>query len=195
MLASPQRVDDRRHLANSLGEVASITRSARPDRPRTSAGRRNVFPGKKRGKCVGKTTRGKGTKIMLLVDGQGLPLSANIHSAGPHEVNLIEPLLASRLLRRRVKRLIYDLAADSDPLRDRLAKCGTDLICPHRDNRSRPQRQDRRKLRRFRRRWKIERSIGWLQNFRRLVTRYEYHAHLFLGFVQLACLMVVLRQF
>lgn len=132
---------------------------------------------------------------MLLVDGHGLPLAADIASASPHEVTLIEPLLEKRVLRRRVKRLIYDLAADSDPLRKRLAQRGIELICPHRENRVKPPTQDGRKLRRYGRRWRVERSIGWLQTFRRLVTRYEYHDYLFLGFVQLACLMVVLRRF
>jgi transposase len=132
---------------------------------------------------------------MVLVDGRGLPLAGEIASASPHEVTLIEPLLAARLLRKRSRRLIYDGAADSDPLRARLRRRRIDLICPHRRNRTRPPTQDGRKLRRYRRRWKIERSIGWLQNFRRLVTRYEHYAHLFHGFVQLACLMIVLRRF
>lgn len=132
---------------------------------------------------------------MVLVDGRGLPLAGEIASASPHEVTLIEPLLAARLLRQRSPRLIYDAAADSDPLRTRLRRRHIDLICPHRSNRKKPPTQDGRKLRRYRRRWKIERSIGWLQNFRRLVTRYEHHAHLFHGFVQLACLMVVMRRF
>jgi transposase len=132
---------------------------------------------------------------MILTDGHGLPLAASIASASPAEVTLIEPLLDQRLLRRRPPRLIYDKAADSDPLRDRLRKRGTELICPHRKRRRKPATQDGRKLRRYRRRWKIERSIGWLQNFRRLVTRYEYYAHLFHGFVKLACMFIVLRQF
>ena len=132
---------------------------------------------------------------MVLVDGHGLPLGAEIASASPHEVTLIEPLLAQRILPTKPRRLIYDLAADSDPLRARLAKRGIELVCPHRENRIKPPTQDGRKLRRYRRRWKIERSIGWLQNFRRLVTRYEYYAHLFHGFVQLACLIVVIRRF
>jgi len=144
---------------------------------------------------VGKTKRGKGTKIMVLADNQGLPLSATIASARPHEVTLIEPLLEERQLRRRPERLIYDTAADSDPLRKRLARRGIELICPHRKNRKKSATQDGRRLRRYRRRWKIERSIGWLQNFRRLVTRYEYHAELFQGFVQLACLIITLRYF
>ncbi len=132
---------------------------------------------------------------MLLADGGGLPLSAGVHSASPAEVRLIEPLLAKRVLRRRPKRLIYDKAADCDALRIRLAKRGIDLICPHRKNRVRPKLQDGRKLRRYKRRWKIERSISWLFNFRRLVVRYEHHAHLFFGFVQLACLYNTLRRF
>jgi len=34
-------------------------------------------------------------------------------------------------------------------------------------------------LRRYRRRWKIERLFAWLQNFRRLVVRYERYAENF----------------
>ena len=108
---------------------------------------------------------------------------------------MIEPLIDQRVISRRLKRLIYDRAADSDPLRERLQLRGIELICPHRKNRRKAATQDGRKLRRYRRRWKVERSISWLQNFRRLVTRYEYHAHLFHGFVQLACIMVTLRRF
>jgi len=144
---------------------------------------------------VGKTKRGKGTKIMVHSEGHGIPVAAMITSASPNEVTLIEPLLDAHVIRRKPKRLLYDKAADSDPLRTRLAKRNIELVCEHRENRVKPAMQDRRKLRRIKRRWKIERAISWLQNFRRLVTRYEYHAHLFLGFVQAACMMIVLRRF
>lgn len=132
---------------------------------------------------------------MVLTDGRGLPLSAMIASASPHEVTLIEPLLEERVTRKKLRRLIYDAAADSDPLRQRLDRRGIELVCPHRRNRTKPPTQDGRKLRRYRRRWNVERAIAWLQNFRRIVTRYERYAHLFLGFVQLACLCITLRQF
>ncbi|WP_339910568.1 IS5 family transposase, partial [Symmachiella dynata] len=153
------------------------------------------FPSKKRGAEVGKTKRGKGTKIMLLIDGEGLPLGVDTESANTAEVNLIERLVDRRISHRQPQRLIYDKAADSDPLRERLAARGIDLICPHRRNRKRPATQDGRKVRRYRRRYKVERTIAWLQYFRRLVTRYEYHAHLFQGFAQLACLFTVLQRF
>jgi transposase len=195
LLASLPRLDRSRRLDESLGEAAALPRPRR-SHPVGSRDRRwNVFLGEKRGLCVGKTKRGKGTKTMVLTDGRGLPLAAEIASASPHESTLIEPLLERRLLPKKPRRLLYDLAADNDELRTRLARRRIELVCPHRRNRKKPPTQDGRKLRRYRHRWKIERSIGWLQNFRRLVTRYEYHANLFHGFVQLACLMVVMRRF
>jgi transposase len=183
------------YLDQGLVQTIACSSPPRSPQPERSDGRRHVFFCKKRGELVGKTKRGKGTKIMVLIDGRGLPLGALIANATPHEVTLIEPLLAKRVLRRLPKRLLYDRAADSDPLRQRLTRRGIELITPHRKNRKTAPLQDGRRLRRYRRRWKIERSISWLHNFRRLVTRYEYYAHLFQGFVQLACLIIVLRQF
>ncbi len=164
--------------------------------------RRHVFPGKKGGACVGKTKRGKGTKLMVVADGQGIPLGVQLASATPNEVTLIEPTLEQVAVPRRGRgrprknptRLIYDKAADSDPLRDRLAKRGIELICPHRKNRTKPKRQDGRKLRRYKRRWKIERSISWIGNFRRLLVRHERKITMFYAFVHVACMLIVLRQ-
>jgi hypothetical protein len=132
---------------------------------------------------------------MLHVDGEGTPLAADIASASEAEVNLVEPLLDKRTIRRRARRLIYDRAADSDPLRQRLKARRIELICPHRKNRTRPNTQDGRPLRRYKRRYKVERSISWLFNHRRLLVRHERYAHLFLGLVQLACMFTVLIGF
>ena len=76
-----------------------------------------------------------------------------------------------------------------------LKKRGIELICPHRSNRKRPSLQDGRSLRRYRRRWTIERTVAWLGNFRRLVVRYERKSKMFLAFLKVACLMITLRQF
>jgi transposase len=70
---------------------------------------------------------------------------------------------------------------------------GTEMIAPDRENR-RVQTQDGRALRRYVRRWKIERSFAWLFNFRRLVVCYEYHAENFQGFVHLAAAVILLRH-
>jgi hypothetical protein len=72
---------------------------------------------------------------------------------------------------------------------------GVDMIAPHRLNRVKPKTQDGRPLRHYKRRWKIERLIAWLQNFRRLVVRYEYYAENYLGFVQVGCMVILLRWY
>jgi len=79
-------------------------------------------------------------------------------------------------------------------LRKSLAAKGWDLVCPHRRGRTRPKTQDGRKLRRYRRRWKIERTIAWISSFRRLMIRHEYYAFIDQGLIHLACIMICLRR-
>ena len=107
---------------------------------------------------------------------------------------LVAPTLDSRFVDELPQRLIGDRAYDADPLDAELAKLGVEMIAPHRRNRKRPKTQDGRPLRRYKRRWKIERLFAWLGNFRRLVVRYERHALNYLGFVQLGCILILLRQ-
>jgi transposase len=89
--------------------------------------------------------------------------------------------------------LIGDRAYDSDPLDERLRRRGIELIAPHRSNRKKPPTQDGRPLRRYRRRWKIERLFAWLQNFRRIQTRHERFLENYLAFVLLGCMIIFLR--
>jgi transposase len=92
--------------------------------------------------------------------------------------------------------MIGDRAYDSDPLDQQLKQqYGIELIAPHKINRSRPRTQDGRKLRRYCRRWKIERLFAWLHNFRRLVTRWEFYEANFLGLVQLGCILILMRNY
>ena len=133
---------------------------------------------------------------MLLVDANGIPLSIDIEAANINEVQLIERLIERRVLKMTVpQRLVYDKAADSNPLRSRLEKQGIDLISPNRKGRKHGPMQDKRKLRRYKRRWIVERTISWIHNFRRTVVRYEYHADLFRAFVQLAIIVTLLNRF
>jgi transposase len=150
---------------------------------------------KKGGSAVGKTKRGKGTKIMAIADRSGLPIAAGIASASPHETTLVEETIDNGFLEHAPDRLIGDRAYDSNALDERLRwERGIELIAPHLSTR-RHKTQDGRPLRRYRRRWLIERLFAWLQNYRRLVTRWERHAENFLGFVQLGCICILLRHF
>jgi transposase len=143
---------------------------------------------------VGKTKRGKGTKLMALADGSGLPLAVHAASASPHEVTLVRETLASGFVGEKPERLIGDRAYDSDPLDAALDAQGVEMIAPHRKGRKKRRTQDGRKLRRYKRRWKVERLFAWLGNFRRLVVRYEWRVENYLGFVRLGCVMILLRQ-
>jgi transposase len=133
---------------------------------------------------------------MAIADRHGLPIAAGIASASPHETKLVEETLDACFLEQLPDRLVGDRAYDCDPLDERLRdERGVELIAPHRSNRRRARTQDGRALRRYVRRWKIERLFAWLQNYRRLTTRWERHAINFLGFLQLGCICILLRQF
>ena len=122
-----------------------------------------VRPGEKRGDGVGKTKKGKGTKWMVVVEGDGVPLAFHLESARPAEVKLLERTLDNidvieaedEAAPPHPKRLILDRGYDSDPLQRRLAGRGIEMICLHRKNRVRPRTQDGRQLRRHKRRWKV----------------------------------------
>jgi transposase len=155
---------------------------------------RDFCSGQKRGRQVGKTKKGKGTKIMGIADGHGLPLALRTESASPAEVKLVQATLEARVLAAVPERLIGDKAYDSDRLDEQLMQeYGTELIAPNKVNRRIPT-QDGRALRRYKRRWKVERMFAWLFNFRRLVVRYEYHAENFQGLVHLAAALILLRH-
>jgi len=129
----------------------------------------------------------------MLADRNGLPLAVYTTSATPHEVTLVEKTLGASFVEQKPKRLIGDRAYDSDKLDARLESKGVEMIAPHRRGRKKRKTQDGRKLRRYKRRWKVERLFGWLSNFRRLVVRYERRAKNYLGFVQLGCMVILLR--
>lgn len=130
---------------------------------------------------------------MAVADRNGLPVSVCAESATPHEVKLAMPTLLQMVVPDAPQNLIGNNAYDSDHLDAELTFYGIEVIAPHRRNRKNST-QDRRRLKRYRRRWKIERLFAWLQNFRRLVVRYEHHVENFHGMLQLASSLILLRH-
>ena len=116
-----------------------------------------TFASAKKGFAVGPTRRGKGTKIVAVAADNSLPLAVSVQSASPAECNLVKEVLAGTFLDQLLARLIGDKASDSDPLNTKLTEdYGIELIAPNRRNRS----QRGRKLRRYRKRWKVERLFA-----------------------------------
>ena len=134
---------------------------------------------------------------MAIADASGVPVAAHFESASPHEVKLIDATIDSGFTEYAPNKLIGDKAYDSDELDQRLLdERNVEMVAPHRRRRKKPKTQDGRKLRPYRRRWKVERLLfAWLQIYRRIVVRYEYHADNFLGMVLLGCIKIFLRFF
>jgi len=83
--------------------------------------------------------------------------------------------------------------SDSDPLRQRLRRRGIELIVPDRENNQHRRYQDGRKLRRYPRRWIVERTRACLSPFRWLLVRHEY-LPTYRAVVYLACFWITLRR-
>ena len=202
LLAAPAGLGSAGGVAAGVAGLFGPTGRPRPARLGRGLRRCELCAGEKRGTCVGKTKRGKGTKWMVVVDGQGVPLGIHLDAASPAEVKLLEPTLAKIAVpragrgrpRQKPQRLIADKAYDSDPLRFRLKRRGIELIVPHKINRKKPPTQDGRPLRRYRKRWKVERTFSWFGNYRRLVVRWERSLTVYLAFFHLTCLLITLNQ-
>jgi len=139
---------------------------------------------------------------MVVVDGQGIPLGVHLDSASPSEVKLVEKTIDTIAVprsgpgrpRTKPQRLIADRGYDSDPLRQRLRRRGIELICPYRKNNKERKYEDGRKLRRYKRRWIVERTFAWLGNQRRLVVRWESEIRMYRAFFHIACMIITLRR-
>jgi len=127
---------------------------------------------------------------MVVADGKGIPLAVSLHGAGPHEQISIQTTIQK--LSCNPARLLGDKAYDSKRLRADLKSRGINLIVPPRDCTSKKV-QDGRALRRNRHRWKIERTMSWLGNYRRLVMRWEVNPKMYQAFVHIACALITCR--
>jgi transposase len=119
---------------------------------------------------VGVTRRGKANKIMAVADRHGLPIAVWTASGQRHETQLVHRTLAARFVEAFPEKLIGDRAYDSDELDADLSDYGVEMIAPH-NPRRKTKTQDGHPLRRYRRRWHVERLFAWMLRFRWLVTQ------------------------
>lgn len=132
---------------------------------------------------------------MAVADRRGLPLALYLASGSRFDSVLTEGTLDAAFVAELPPRLIGDKAWDSAPLQQRLlTERGIDLIAPKRRGKWCSRRhQDGRKLRRYKRRWRIESLFAQLKRFRRIATRWDVKSANFFGFLQLACSLLLLR--
>ena len=131
--------------------------------------------------------RGKtGSKIHVLSDRAGLPLSVAVSAANTNDAAALKPLvraippIKSRRgpRRRKPAKLHADKAYDQADLRTWVRDQGIAVRIARKGIES--------SARLGKHRWVIERSIAWLFGYHRLAIRYERYANHFCGFLTLA---------
>lgn len=159
----------------------------------------------KGGPGMGKPKRGKGTQIMTVADRSGLSVAISVSSASssasPHGITPVEPtwktMFTEELPERLIGagRMIAIRWTSRGVINYAPTENGVELIVPHRSNRKQEKTQDGRKFCRYRRRWKVERLFAWLQNYRRILVRFDRFVGNYIGFVHLGCLVILFRHY
>jgi transposase len=136
---------------------------------------------------------------MVVADGHGLPIGLHVASAQPHESRLAEATLATVHVpqprgrpRTRPKELVADKAYDSQTFRRDLRRRGIKPTIPPVARRSGKRPKRGRPIRTgpgYRQRWKVERCFGWMDNYRRLVVRYECAVEHYRAFCLIAMIL------
>jgi transposase len=199
LLATSALLGGERNVASGVAGAHRHARRTTACRLGGDLRRRDLHGREKRGDAVGLTKRGKGSKCLVLVSGEGIPLGVAVAAASKGETSLVEPALeeviqlAGDETDTWPKRIIGDKAYDSDSLRKMLAEVDIELLAPHRRNRKRGRVNDGRKMRRYRRRWKVERFFAWAGAFRRFLVRHERLEVMYRAVVHAVCLMITLR--
>jgi transposase len=135
-------------------------------------------------------------KLEVVVDATGLPLGMAVDAANVSECELLLPAL--RDIPVEVPEgtpVIVDKGHDSDPLRDDLKAEAYEPIIPHRKNRVRASSNDGRRLRRYSRRWVVERTNAWLHCYRGIAVRWSHYVYMYAGLVYLAFIHMALQRF
>jgi transposase len=135
-------------------------------------------------------------KLEVVTDASGLPLGMAAAAANVPETDLLKPALDDVPVEVPPGTpVIADKGHDSDPLRDEVEENGYRPIIPHRKNRVKPSRNDGRRLRRYRRRWRVERTNAWLHCYRGVAVRWSYYSFMYVGMVYIAFIHMALQRF
>ena len=141
------------------------------------------------------TDRGKaGTKRHLVVDGEGAPLGLTLSGANRHDSRMLAPILDAvppvRGRRGRPRCRPHKLHADKGYDHRRCRRgCRAPGVVPRIARRGIDSSE-----RLERHRWKVERTLAWFAQFRRLGVRHERRADVHLALTTLAAAVICIRQ-
>ena len=209
VLSAIRRVDERWRVQNDVRRNAAALRPRARHRMGLGLPRQRFGEGAKRGDLTGPnpTDRAKlGSKRHVLTDGRGVPIAVTLTAANTHDKWGLGPTLDAVPLQasrgpRRPKNLCLDKAYDWDDTEREVRRRG---IRPHMCRRAvrkdaispklLKQREQPRGRRRGRpRRWVVERTNSWHNNFRALRVRWELRPERYLSLVHFACALIAFR--
>lgn len=187
-----RRADQRGQVDRSLWCVdGSVIRAHRAAAGASAASRENTG-----GTALGRSQGGYSTKIHLVTDGSGIPLSVAATAGQVHESKAFETVMTCGPLRlhrtdKRPRSLAGDKAYSSTKIRAWLTRRRIRAVIPTRKN-ERHNRSFARKT--YRRRNIVERVIGWLKENRRIATRYEKLVDNYLAMIHIAFIRMLLKR-
>ncbi len=146
--------------------------------------------------ALGRSQGGYGTKVHLVVDGQGTPLAAHITPGQVHELKVANEVIDPENVPLRYltdpKALAGDKGYSSKAFRAQVEAEGIAPIVPLKSN-EKPISDEPFPKDLYRRRNVIERCVGWLKECRRIATRFEKLAVSFQAMLDLAFLRQYLK--
>ena len=140
--------------------------------------------------ALGRSRGGFGTKVSLVCDEYGTPLAADVGPGQEHDLTRLSSTLDAALRLGRPARIVADRAYSVARIRTWLARRRIRAVIPTRSDQVREEAFD---WRAYRRRNVVERLVGWLKESRRMATRYEKLAAVYLAVVKVAMLRRLIR--
>ena len=132
----------------------------------------------------------KGRKQQTVVDTLGLPMAIAIHEANIHDsvgAESVVKVMADRF--PRLKKILADGGYRGEALSDKVMKTlGCELSIVLRPNES------SKKFSVIPKRWIVERSFAWIENFRRVALDYEFFSQSSLAMLQIAFSAIMLKK-
>ena len=162
-------------LTGSTGMYGSISVDSSYVKAHRGRRKRGAF-----NNAIGRSRGGQTTKIHALTDDIGRPLAFLVTPGNTHDLVGAHDLIG---MVRSPRRLLADRAYDARSLRDELAARRIKAVIPPNPTRKHPHRYDKAA---YKGRNVIERMFCRLKDFRRIATRYDKRADIFLSAILLA---------
>jgi putative transposase len=133
-----------------------------------------------------------GTKRNCLCDGDGVPLAVCLSGANIHDMKRLQETIESMIIERHAYlavtiNLCLDKGFDYRECEETVVE---NCMRPH--IRRRKEEIIEKQAGKKPRRWPIERTFSWFNRYRRLLIRWEKKPENYLGFLHIACCIMVL---